>query len=169
MAKNKYLITLWIAWYGYHDNLLQEFSIEHEANKLSQAHQKLDIIAREKVNAGIKEFEDFAVMRGALDKKSILVDVNKNNKVLRREQRKIGDGGGHNFIYYNFELIQVPAKAKIDEGLFNLENCQREVKSFFKDRYKQHKQVPSAQKRLTGIKELSKSKLKLSSFSWFRK
>ena len=169
MAKYKYLITLWSAWYGYHDNILQEFSIEHQASKLSEADQRLNTIVKERVNAGLKEVEDFAIMKDALEKKLVSADVNKNNKVVRRVQRKIGDGGGHNFIYYNFELIQVPAKAKIDEGLFNLENCQREVSSFFKNRYQQAKEKPPKEKRFIGARELSKSKLKLSSFSWFRK
>lgn len=136
MSKNKYLITLWMDWYNYNESILQKFSIEYETTDLNEVKRKLDKIARGIINEGLKQFEDFAVMGVPIGKKPHSVDVNKNNKVIRKECRKIGDGSGHNYIYYDFDIIEVPAGTRLDENLFNLKNCAREVKSFFRDRYK---------------------------------
>lgn len=169
MSKNKYLITLWIDWYGY-DSLLKKFSIEYETTDLNEANRKLDKIAREIINEGLKEFGNFAVMKAPPERKPILVDVNKNNKVIRKECKKIGDSGGRNFIYYDFDIIEVPDETRVDENLFNLKNCQREVKSFFKYSYKQYQKNASPEKRFIGIRELAKSKSLSSGLSsWLKR
>ena len=155
--KNKYLITLWVDWYGY-ESLMTKFSIECETNNLKDAKLALDRIAREIVNNGLKEFDDFAIMKVPSERKSILEDVNKNNTVIRKERRKIGDGGKYNAVYYDFDLIKVPYNARVDENLFNLQNCEKEVKSFFKYSYGQSQETRSG-KRFSGLKELAKLKL----------
>lgn len=169
MNKNKYLVTLWMDWYNYDECILQKFSIEYESSRLDEAMRKLKTITRQRVNEVLKEFEDFAVMGSPGERKGIPVDVNKNNKVVKKERIKIGDGSGHNFIYYDFEIIKVPVKTKIDENLFNLNNCEREVKNFFRDRYNQPQKNRPTEKRLIELEELAKGKLRLSSFSWFKK
>ena len=169
MSKNKYLITLWIDWYGY-DSLLRKFSIEYETSDLNQANYNLDKIARETINEGLKEFKDFAIMKAPPERKSILLDVNKNNKVLRQERRKIGDNSGHNFIYYDFNLIEVPAKIDVDENLFNLKDYQKEVRSFFKYSYKQCQKFAQPEERFIGVKGIAKSKtLRSGLSSWFKR
>ena len=159
MSKYKYLITLWVDWYGY-ENLMTKFSVEYETTNLKDAKLALNKIAREIVNAGLKEFDDFAIMRVSSERKSLLEDVNKNNKVIIKEHRKIGDGGKYNAVYYDFNLIKVPYNAKVDENLFNLQNCEKEVKSFFKYSYGQSEKT-TPQKRFSGLKELAKLNLSL--------
>ena len=161
MNKNKYLITLWIDWYDYDDCVLQDFSIEYETTNLHEAIRKLDKIARQKVNEGLKEFQNFSIAQAPPERKSLLEDVDRDNKVIRKARRKIGDGSGHTYIYYDFDLIQVPAEAKVDENLFNLENCQQEVRSFFEYSYKQSQKNAQAKKRFIGLRQLAKSKLSL--------
>lgn len=167
MSKNKYLITLWVDWYDYNCQF-KKFSIEYEAADLNEASRKLDKIEREIINEELKGFENFAVIQSPPEKRPISVDVNKNNKVIRRVCRTIGDGNRYNCIYYNFDLIKVPVKTKVDENLFNLENCEQEVRSYFKYRYNQcQKKVPS-KKRFIGMKELAKSKLGFSLSYWIK-
>ena len=137
MNNSKYLITLWIDWYDYNERVFQKFNIEYQTTDLDEANRKLDKIVRERVNEGLREFESFAVKEASTEKRPIMVDVNKNNKVIRKERRKIGNGSGHNCIYYDFDIIELPAKKRLGANLFNLKNCKREVGSFFKYRYNQ--------------------------------
>jgi hypothetical protein len=156
-------------WYNYDECILQKFSVEHESTNLSEAKHKLHTIIKERVDQVLKEFTDYAEMTTPTEKMPFSAEVNKNNRVVRRERRKIGDGSGHNFIYYDFTIIKIPAKTKVDENLFNLDNCEREVKSFFKDRYGKRREIASEKKHKFGLKDLATSKLSLTSFSWFKK
>ena len=170
MSKKRYLITLWIEWYDYNENILQKFSIEYETADLDGANRKLDKIVKETLNEGLKEFEDFAIKKISTSRRPILVNVNKNNKVIRKERRKIGDGSGYNYIYYDFDIIEIPAEKNVDENLFNLKNCEQAVKSFFQFKDKQYQKDASPEKRFIGIKELAKSKpLSSSLSSWLKK
>jgi len=168
MSKKRYLITLWIDWHAY-DSLLKNFSIEYEATNLKDANLQLDKIAREMIKEGLKEFEDFGIMKITASRDPISVNVNKNNKVLRKERKKIGDGSRYNFVYYNFDIIEVPIESKVDENLFNLKDCDQEVKAFFKYRYGQYQKRAQPERRFIGVRELAKSKLGLTSFSWLSK
>ena len=161
MSNQKQLITLWIDWYDYGNCILQEFSIEYETTDLSDAYRKLDLISKEKVNQGLKEFENFSIVQNPPQRRSALEDVNKDNRVIKKVRRKIGDGSGCNYIYCDFDIIEVPAEAKVDEALFNLKNCGKEINSFFTYSYKQSPQKTPSEKRFIGLKELAKAKLSL--------
>ena len=78
MSKYKYLITLWVDWYGY-ESLMTKFSVEYETTNLKNAKLALNKIAREVVNAGLKEFDDFAIVV------NVIVSVtNSSCNIVRR-------------------------------------------------------------------------------------
>ncbi len=138
MEKVKYLITLWKEMYDY-DGLTDEFRVDFETVSLDDADKKIVQLADTAVEEGLKNNAGFFSMEVDSFKKSPRwTKVNKNNKVIKSEVRKIGDGSGYYSIYYYFELLEIPKDKKVDENLFNSDGSfvdgNQEVRNFFKDR-----------------------------------
>jgi hypothetical protein len=57
--------------------------------------------------------------------------VNKDRRVLARESFEVGDGTGFNSTYTYLEVIGIPEEESVNGALFNLKDCDLEVRRYF--------------------------------------
>lgn len=130
MKDTKFVITLWKDEFDY-DGLTSEFSVLGEFRDSLKAHGQLKSIAARLMIEQLNAHTEWHVMAMGAKKCPAYDRVNKNNNVLDCASFKIGDGTGYNSSYSYVELIEVPRNSKVDENLFNLEDCGFEVRRFF--------------------------------------
>lgn len=130
MRNKKFLITLWRDEFDY-DGLTSDFSILGGFDNLADAETSLKEMARNMVVEQLNVHPGWYVMDIKGKERPQYDRVNRNNTVLECESFKIGDGSGYNSAYSYLELIELMAKTKVDENLFDLKNCRFEVERYF--------------------------------------